>query len=120
MTNYSIDIIESLTSWTKQLQDCKGDSKCIEQCGNDLRKRMDAVFPSSTKLEFENDKISYIFSTIFFLSNRLNKALVGLAETDKAITSLVSEAQTTVDHKSNNQERQVFQNTLNRVLSDYY
>jgi hypothetical protein len=81
---------------------------------------MDAVFPPSTKLEFENDKISYIFSTIFFLSNRLNKALVGLAETDKAITSLVSEIQTTRGDKSNNQERQVFQNTLNRVLSDYY
>jgi hypothetical protein len=120
MTNYSTDIISCLVSWTQQLQDCKGDSKCIEQCGNDLRKRMDAVFPPSTKLEFENDKISYIFSTIFFLSNRLNKALVGLAETDKAITSLASEAQTTVDDKSNNQERQAFQNTLNRVLSDYY
>ena len=120
MTNYSTDIIECLVTWTQQLQDCKGDSQCIEQCGSDLRKRMDAVFPSSTKLEFDNDKISYIFSTIFFLSNRLNKALIGLAETDKAITSLVSESQTTVDSKSNNQERQVFQNTLNRVLSDYY
>jgi uncharacterized protein len=120
MTNYSADIIECLISWTQELQKCKGDSKCIEQCGNDLRKRMDAVFPSSTKLEFDNDKISYIFSTIFFLSNRLNKALIGLAETDKAISSLVSEAQTTIDDTGDNQERQVFQNTLNKVLSDYY
>ena len=65
MTNYSADIIECLVSWTQELQKCKGDSKCIEQCGNDLRKRMDAVFPSSTKLEFDNERSAISFPRYF-------------------------------------------------------
>ncbi|MBA2268416.1 MAG: hypothetical protein H0W19_08795, partial [Nitrosopumilus sp.] len=77
--------------------------------------------PPSTKLEFDNDKISYIFSTIFFLSNRLNKALIGLAETDKAINNLVSEERSTIGgNDSDNQDRQEFQNILTNILSDYY
>ena len=39
----------------------------------DIEKRIGYHFSPSTKLEFDNDKIGYIFSTIFFLSNRLNK-----------------------------------------------
>ena len=120
MTNYSTEIIECLASWTKELQTCQGDPECIEQCGKELRKRLDIIFPPSTKLEFDNDKISYIFSTIFFLSNRLNKALIGLAEVDKAITNLETEKQTSIDRERTDQERQAFQNTLNRMLSDYY
>jgi hypothetical protein len=121
MTNYSTEITECLTSWTHELQDCKGDPRCIEQCGKELRKRLDVIFPSSTKLEFDNDKISYIFSTIFFLSNRLNKALIGLAETDRAINNLVSEERTTIDNNdSNNQDRRDFQNILDKILSDFY
>ncbi len=120
MTNYYSDIIECLLSWTRELQSCKGDSKCIEQCGNNLRRRIDAILPSSTQSEFDNDRISYIFSTIFFLSNRLNKSLIGLSETDKAITNLVSEVQGTIQDKRNNQERLAFENTLNKILSDYY
>lgn len=122
MTNYSTEIIECLASWTQQLQNCKGDPKCIEQCSKELRKRLDTIFPPSTKLEFDNDKISYIFSTIFFLSNRLNKALIGLAETDKAINNLVSEERSTMvgGNDSDDQDRQEFQNILNKILADYY
>ena len=120
MTNYSTEIIECLVSWTQELQNCKGDPKCIEQCGNELRGRLDTIFPPSTTLEFDNDKISYIFSTIFFLSNRLNKALIGLAETDKAINDLVSEERTTIDKVNDNRNRQEFRKILNKILSDYY
>ena len=120
MSKYSTEIIECLVSWAQNLQDCNGDSKCIQHCGTDLRKRLDDIFPSSTKLDFDNDKISYIFSTIFFLSNRLNKALIGLAEVDKAITNLETKKQTSIDRERTDQERQAFQNTLNRMLSDYY
>jgi hypothetical protein len=120
MTKYSTEIIECLASWTQELQNCKGDPKCIEQCGNELRNRLDTIFPPSTTLEFDNDKISYIFSTIFFLSNRLNKALIGVAETDKAINNLVSEERTTIDKDIDNQRGQEFQNSLKNILSDYY
>ena len=37
---------------------------------------------------------------IIFLSNRLNKALIGLAEMDKAITNLVTKEQTAIDRES--------------------
>src|SRR6187551_217298 len=121
MTNYSTEVIECLALWIQELQNCKGDPQCIELCGKELRKRLNIVFPSSTKLEFDNDKISYIFSTLFFLSSRLNKALVGLAETDMAINNMVSEERSTISNNdSNNQDRQKFQDTLNKILSDYY
>ncbi len=79
MTRYSTEMIDCLVTWTQELQNCNGDPDCIELCGKELRKRLDTIFPPSTKLEFDNDKISYIFSIIFFLSNRLNKALIGSA-----------------------------------------
>jgi hypothetical protein len=60
------------------------------------------------------------FLRYFFLSNRLNKALIGVAETDKAINSLVSEERTTIDKDIDNQRRQEFQNSLKNILSDYY
>ena len=68
----------------------------------------------------DNDKISYIFSIIFFLSNRLNKALIGLAETDKAIKNLVSEERITTNSNIDSQNRQEFENVLNNILSEYY
>ncbi|VFJ14322.1 hypothetical protein [Candidatus Nitrosocosmicus franklandus] len=43
-----------------------------------------------------------------------------MSETDKAITNLVSEVQGTIQDKRNNQERLAFENTLNKILSDYY
>lgn len=120
MTKYSIEIIDCLASWSQQLQNCNGDPQCIEQCSKELRKRLDTIFPPATKLGSDNDKISYIFSTIFFLSNRLNKALIGLAETDKAIKNLVSEERVTTNSNIDSQNRQEFENVLNNILSEYY
>ena len=119
MAEFSKEIIECMVTWTQQLQKCKGDPECIAHCGKELRKKLDFVFPSSTKLEFDNDKISYIFSTIFFLSNRLNKALVGLAETDKALNK-VSQERKTLNKDDDKQERKEFQSVLNDILSDYF
>lgn len=120
MSEFSKEIIDCLASWTKELQNCNGEPECIEQCNKELRKRLDIVLPSSTKLEFDNDKISYIFSTIFFLSNRLNKALVGLAVTDKALSNLVSEKSATLDKDIDNKDKQEFHDILNKVLSGYF
>ncbi len=53
---------------------CKGDAKCID---------LDAAFPSSKKIEIESDKINYILSSVFLLSNRLAKSITALAELDK-------------------------------------
>lgn len=81
MTTYAVDVVDCLEDWFRKVKNCDGDPECIKKSGNDLRERLDSIFPPSTKLEFDSDKINYIFSTIFFLSNRLGKALIGLAET---------------------------------------
>ena len=120
MTNYYPEVIECMASWIQQLQNCKGDPQCIERCRNDLKTSLDSIFPPSTKLEFDNDKISYIFSTIFFLSNRLNNALIGLAETDRAINNLVKEEKTTTNKNADSQNLNEFQSQLNKILSDYF
>jgi hypothetical protein len=120
MTNYCPEVIECMALWIRQLQNCKGDPQCMERCRNDLKNSLDSIFPPSTKLEFDNDKISYIFSTIFFLSNRLNKALIGLSETDRLINSLVKEEKTTTNNNVDSQNQNEFQSQLNKVLSEYY
>ena len=62
--------------------DCKGDVQCLESA-QDLRVCLEAAFPDSRKVEFESDKVNYILSSIFFLTNRMSKATIGLAEVDK-------------------------------------
>lgn len=120
MTEYSKEIVDCIVTWTQQLQKCNGDPECIAQSGKDFRKNMDQVFPSSTKLEFDNDKISYIFSTIFFLSNRLNKALIGLAETDKALDNWVSKERATLNKVDDREDRAKFESDLDNILSEYF
>ena len=61
----------------------------------------------------------YFFYCIF-LCHRVNKAFIGLAETDMAIYNSVSEEQRTKDDIRDNQGRQKFQNILDKTLSDYY
>ncbi|MGZ5471279.1 MAG: hypothetical protein ACXWE0_06370 [Nitrososphaeraceae archaeon] len=49
---------------------------------------LDKIFPYSKDIEFEVDKVNYILSSMFFLSNRLAKATIGLAELDKLLENL--------------------------------
>jgi hypothetical protein len=120
MTNYSKDVIDGLVAWTQELQKCDGNPDCIRQSGQELRKSLDDIFPSSAKLEFDNDKINYIFSTIFFLSNRLNKALIGLSEVDDAINNLVTDKKQEVNGDSKDKDLGEFESVLNKILSDYF
>lgn len=120
MTNYSTEIIDCLAIWIEKLQNCNGDPEYIKEHGHELRKNLDKVFPPSSKIEFESDKINYIFSTIFFLSNRLNKTLIGLAEIDKVTNNFGREGQNTINAHFNEKDIKEFQTILNRILSDYY
>ncbi|HXS61041.1 MAG TPA: hypothetical protein VN703_09565 [Candidatus Sulfopaludibacter sp.] len=85
MSQYSINISKCLANWGKKSQECNGDRHCLEEHAKELRECMDAVFPPSTRTEFESDKTNYMMSTVFFLSNRLAKALIGLSEYDEAM-----------------------------------
>jgi hypothetical protein len=129
LTEYSSNVSKCLTNWTKKLQDCNGDANCFEEAGKELRGCLDAAFPPSTKLEFESDKINYMLSTIFFLSNRLTKAMTGLSEMDKVIDSFVKKESQSLDDgsgggggsgKENKRSNETVENDLNDILSKYF
>ena len=129
LTEYSSSVSTCLTNWAKRLQDCDGDANCFEEAGKELRGCLDAAFPPSTKLEFESDKINYMLSTIFFLSNRLTKAITGLSEVDKAIDNFVKkESQSLHEGGSgdgdggdeNKRSSETMGNDLNDILAKYF
>lgn len=122
MTNYSSSVIKSLATWAQKSQDCNGNADCLEENIKELRRSLDIAFPPSKKLEFESDKINYILSSIFFLSNRLAKSIIGLAEIDKEIENFKSKEK---DNLADNttKEKEHYNNlekTLDEILAKYF
>lgn len=122
LTEYSSNISKCLYSWAKLLQDCNGNTNCLEECGKELRACLDIAFPPSTKLEFESDKINYMLSTVFFLSNRLTKAITGLSEIDKAMGGAVKEENQSLDHSNaeNKRNYEKMNKEINEILAKYF
>lgn len=122
MTEYSTKISKCLADWAKNLHDCNGNTDCLGECSKELRSCLDNAFPPSTKLEFESDKINYMLSTVFFLSNRLTKAITGLSEVDKSINDLVkNEKQNLVGENGENKRNyENMEMELNEVLTKYF
>jgi hypothetical protein len=89
---------------------CKGDPNCIDLACKQLRECLDATFPPSGNIEFEKDRINYIFSSVFLLSNRLAKATVGLAELDAALTSNLKEKE----------KKEIMKNIIDEIISKYF
>jgi hypothetical protein len=104
------------------LQDCNGNTNCLEECGKELRACLDTAFPQSKKLEFESDKFNYMLSTIFFLSNRLTKAITGLSEIDKAMSDMVKEGKQSLDSSGdeNKKNYEKMETELNEILAKYF
>ena len=126
LTEYSSSVSTCLTNWAKRLQDCDDDANCFEEAGKELRGCLDAEFPPSTNLEFESDKINYMLSTIFFLSNRLTKAIAGLSEVDKAIDNFVKKESQSLGEggsgggDTNKRSSETMGNDLNDILAKYF
>ncbi len=121
LTDYSLKISNCLSNWSKKTQDCNGDIGCLENTAKELRECLDKAFPPSEKVEFESDKINYMLSTVFFLSNRLAKSLVGLAEFDKAVREMVQKEKQNVD--ASGKDKASYENMekeLNEILSKYF
>jgi hypothetical protein len=110
MIKFSEEVPKCIENWSKIAVDCKGDSKCLENATIQLRQCLDSTFPPSTRIEIESDKINYILSSLFLLSNRLAKATIALAELDSAIATKSGE--TATSEKLNN--------TLNIIISKYF
>ena len=120
MSKYSIEVPKCLDNWSKKVYECNGDAHCIEECTKDLRHCLDIVFPPSTKTEFESDKINYILSTIFFLSNRLSKSIIGLAEFDKAMEDFERAGKQSQDNREYESIKENKRDELNRILAKYF
>ena len=124
LTDFSANVLKCLTNWAEKSKDCNGNISCLEENTKELRKCLDIAFPQSTKIEFENDKINYILSTIFFLSNRLAKSIIGLSELDKHLDTLVKEEKNKlIDSPNVNKEKHdfsEFDKLLDEILAKYF
>jgi hypothetical protein len=110
MIKFAEEVPKCLENWSKVAVNCKGDANCLELASKQLRECLDATFPPSNKVEIESDKINYILSSVFLLSNRLSKATVALGDLDNAIA--------TNAHESDRNEK--LKNSLNKIISDYF
>ena len=121
MSSYSSNISKCLFNWAKKAQECNGDTHCLELCTKELRESLDITFPPSRRIDFENEKTNYILSTIFFLSNRLAKAMIGLSEFDKMMKELEDAGKESQDCKEyENIEENIKIEKLNEILAKYF
>jgi hypothetical protein len=124
LTEFSVNVLKCLAVWAEKSKGCNGDINCLEENTKELRKCLDIVFPPSTKMDFENDKINYILSSVFFLSNRLSKSIIGLSELDKQIDTFVNKEKTKlIDTDNINIENEGigdFDKLLDGILAKYF
>jgi hypothetical protein len=120
LSKYSIELAKCLDNWSKKVYECNGDIHCIEECTKELRHCLDIVFPPSNKTEFESDKINYMLSAIFFLSNRLSKSIIGLAEFDKAMEDFEKSGRESQDSDEYRTIEENKKAELNRIIAKYF
>ena len=120
MTNFSEAVLCCIADWGKRSIDCKGDMKCLERSARQLRECLDIAFPDSKKIELESDKVNYMLSSVFFLLNRLSKAIQGLAEFDRALESIENLSRASTDNKENQQIYTKFHTELDEILAKYF
>lgn len=120
MTKFSQQVIDCLAQWGKKSAECKGELNCLQACSSELRSCLDGAFPDAEKIEFETDKINYILSSVFFLTNRLSKASIGLAELDRAVTEVLKTDSFSLDDKQNKEEYHKFKQRLDEIIANYF
>jgi hypothetical protein len=114
MTEYSTNIIKCIDEWSSKASKCDGNSDCLEECAQQLRRSLDNIFPPSKNIEFESDKINYLLSSVFFLANRLAKGTIGISELDKAIGKM------NIEEKGNKELYNRFREQLDEILKKYF
>jgi hypothetical protein len=119
MTKFNKLFIECISEWSKKAEQCD-NNECLEECKKGLLENLDKIFPYSKDIELEVDKVNYILSSIFFLSNRLAKATIGLAELDKSLENLKQIGKVSFEKKENNENYNKFVHDLNEILEKYF
>jgi hypothetical protein len=120
MIEFSKTVVSCIAEWGKRSAACNGNTECLEQSARQLRKCLDAAFPDSRKVELESDKVNYMLSSVFFLANRLTKAIEGLAEFDRVMNSTQQVGNTSLEEKENQQMHTKFQEELDDILAKYF
>ena len=120
MTEFSKAVVNCILEWGKTSADCSGNAQCLEQSAKRLRDCLDSAFPDSRKIELESDKVNYMLSSVFFLANRLSKAVEGLAEFDRVMNNAQKVGNTSLEEKENQQMHKKFQEELDEILAKYF
>ena len=119
MTKFHNLFLECISEWSKKAQECD-NVECLEKCQKELLENLDKIFPYSKDMELEVDKVNYVISSVFFLSNRLAKATMGLAEMDKSLENIKQIGNLSVEKKENKEVYNKFVNELNQILEKYF
>ena len=120
MTEFSKAVINCISEWDKRSANCNGSTECLEQSARQLRNCLDAAFPDSKRIELETDKVNYMLSSVFFLANRLSKAIEGLAEFDRVMNSIEKVGKASLEQKENQELHTKFQKELDDILAKYF
>jgi hypothetical protein len=120
MTEFSKAAINCIADWGRRSAVCDGNTECLEQSARHLRDCLDAAFPDSKKVELESDKVNYMLSSVFFLANRLSKAIEGLAEFDRVVNSTEKVGKASIEEKENQEMHTKFQQELDDILAKYF
>jgi hypothetical protein len=120
MTEFSKLVVSCITEWSQRSKACNGNTECLEQSARQLRQCLDAAFPDSKRVELESDKVNYMLSSVFFLANRLSKAIEGLAEFDRVMNSTEKVGKESLEEKENQEIHRKFQEELDDILAKYF
>ena len=120
MTEFSKAVVNCITEWGKRSAACNGNTECLEQSARQLRECLDAAFPDSKKVELESDKVNYMLSSVFFLANRLSKAIEGLAEFDRVMNSIQKVGKASLEQEENQELHSFFLKVIFVKLGKYF
>jgi hypothetical protein len=120
LTDLSEGVSMCIAEWSKKAAECKGDIECLNDSAKQLRGCLDSIFPYSKSIELETDKVNYIMSSVFFLTNRLAKSVTGLAEFDRALSKIEKIGKISLEQKENEKLYEGFKQDLDEILSKYF
>ena len=120
MTEFSKLVVNCITEWSERSATCKGNTECLEQSARQLRECLDTAFPDSKNIELESDKVNYMLSSVFFLANRLSKAIEGLAEFDRVMSSTEKVGKASLEEKKDQEMHTKFRKELDDILAKYF
>ena len=120
MTKFHNLFVACISEWSKKAEECNDNIECLENCKKELLEDLDKIFPYSKDIELEVDKVNYLISSMFFLSNRLAKATIGLAKLDKSLENVKQLGNLSFEKKENNEVYNKFVSELNEILDKYF